>query len=163
MSPTVRHKYKYFHSTVQRAKYRRQKFHFLPFHVRPRNVKINLYWFLKNLWIASSPLFSLPLELQSLLSKGFILLSMRLALEMICIAFWMLFLILILSLVIKVWTSLRTARLSLFIIDFIWLSISSSCLLSDTVPSLFCEILLQTFCYSCNVWILSCKIQVETN
>ena len=44
MSPTNRHKYKYFHSTVQRAKYRRQKFHFcrLPFDVRPRNVKLNL-------------------------------------------------------------------------------------------------------------------------
>ena len=28
MSPTIRHKYKYFHSAVQRAKYRRQKFHF---------------------------------------------------------------------------------------------------------------------------------------
>ena len=39
MSPTIRHKYKYFHSTVQRAKDRRQKFHFcrLPFDVRPRN------------------------------------------------------------------------------------------------------------------------------
>ena len=39
-----RHKYKYFHSTVQRAKDRRQKFHFcrLPFDVRPRNVKLNL-------------------------------------------------------------------------------------------------------------------------
>ena len=44
MSPTIRHKYKYFHSTVQRAKDRRQKFHFcrLPFDVRPRNVKRNL-------------------------------------------------------------------------------------------------------------------------
>ena len=44
MSPTNRHKYKYFHSTVQRAKYRRQKFHFcrLPFDVRPRNVKLKL-------------------------------------------------------------------------------------------------------------------------
>ena len=44
MSPTYRHKYKYFHSTVQRAKDRRQKFHFcrLPFDVRPRNVKLNL-------------------------------------------------------------------------------------------------------------------------
>ena len=44
MSPTIRHKYKYFHSTVQRAKDRRQKFHFcrLPFNVRPRNVKLNL-------------------------------------------------------------------------------------------------------------------------
>ena len=44
MSPTIRHKYKYFHSTVQRAKDRRQKFHFcrLPFDVRPRNVKLNL-------------------------------------------------------------------------------------------------------------------------
>ena len=32
------------HSTVQRAKDRRQKFHFcrLPFHVRPHNVKLNL-------------------------------------------------------------------------------------------------------------------------
>ena len=28
MSPTIRHKYKYFHSTVQRAKDIRQKFHF---------------------------------------------------------------------------------------------------------------------------------------
>ena len=44
MSHTIRHKYKYFHSTVQRAKDRRQKFHFcrLPFDVRPRNVKLNL-------------------------------------------------------------------------------------------------------------------------
>ena len=44
MSPTIRHKYKYFHFTVQRAKDRRQKFHFfrLPFNVRPRNVKLNL-------------------------------------------------------------------------------------------------------------------------
>ena len=44
MSPTIRHKYKYFLSTVQRAKDRRQKFHFcrLPFDVRPRNVKLNL-------------------------------------------------------------------------------------------------------------------------
>ena len=44
MSPTIRHKYKYFHSTVQRAKDRQQKFHFcrLPFDVRPRNVKLNL-------------------------------------------------------------------------------------------------------------------------
>ena len=35
MSPTIHHKYKYFHSTVQRAKHRRQKFHFcrLPFDV----------------------------------------------------------------------------------------------------------------------------------
>ena len=44
MSLTNRHKYKYLHSTVQRAKDRRQKFHFcrLPFDVRPRNVKLNL-------------------------------------------------------------------------------------------------------------------------
>ena len=44
MSPTIRHKYKYFHSTVQRAKDRRQKFRLcrLPFDVRPRNVKLNL-------------------------------------------------------------------------------------------------------------------------
>ena len=44
MSPTHLHKYKSFHSTVQRAKDRRQKFHFcrLPFDVRPRNVKLNL-------------------------------------------------------------------------------------------------------------------------
>ena len=44
MSPTIHHKYKYFHSTVQRAKDIRQKFHFchLPFEVRPRNVKLNL-------------------------------------------------------------------------------------------------------------------------
>ena len=42
MSPTIRHKYKYFHSVVQRAKDRRQKFHFcgLPFDVRPLNVKL---------------------------------------------------------------------------------------------------------------------------
>ena len=45
MSPTIRDKYKYFHSTVQRVKDRRQKFHFcrLPFDVRPRNVKLNLF------------------------------------------------------------------------------------------------------------------------
>ena len=44
MSPTNRHKYKYFHSTLQRAEDRRQKFHFcrLPFDVRPHNVKLNL-------------------------------------------------------------------------------------------------------------------------
>ena len=44
MSPTIRHKYKYFHSAVQGAKDRRQKFHFcrLPFDVRPRNVKLYL-------------------------------------------------------------------------------------------------------------------------
>ena len=44
MSPTNRYKYKYFHFTVQRAKDRRQKFHFcrLPFDVRPLNVKLNL-------------------------------------------------------------------------------------------------------------------------
>ena len=45
MSPTNRHKYKYFHSTLQRATDRWQKFHFcrqLPFDVRPRNVKLNL-------------------------------------------------------------------------------------------------------------------------
>ena len=44
MSPTYRHEFKDFHSTVQRAKDRRQKFHFcrLPFDVRPRNVKLNL-------------------------------------------------------------------------------------------------------------------------
>ena len=44
MSPTIRHKYKYFHSTVQRAQNRRPKFHFrrLPFDVRPPNVKLNL-------------------------------------------------------------------------------------------------------------------------
>ena len=44
MSPTIRHKYKYFHSTVQRAKDRQQKFHFcrLPFEVRPQlNLSIN--------------------------------------------------------------------------------------------------------------------------
>ena len=44
MPPTIRYKYKYFHSAVQRAKDRRQKFHFcrLRFDVRPRNVKLNL-------------------------------------------------------------------------------------------------------------------------
>ena len=43
-SPTIRQKYKCFHSTVQRAKDRGRKFHFcrLPFDVRPRNVKLNL-------------------------------------------------------------------------------------------------------------------------
>ena len=41
---TIRHKNNYYHSAVQRAKDRRQKFHFcrLPFDVRPRNVKLNL-------------------------------------------------------------------------------------------------------------------------
>ena len=41
---TIHDKYKYFHSTVHRAKDRRQKFHFcrLPRDVRPRNVKRNL-------------------------------------------------------------------------------------------------------------------------
>ena len=44
MCPTIRHKYKYLHSTVQGAKDRRQKFHIcrLPSDVRPRNVKLNL-------------------------------------------------------------------------------------------------------------------------
>ena len=44
MSPTIRHKYKYFHSIVQRAMDRRQKFYFcrLPFDVIPPNVKLNL-------------------------------------------------------------------------------------------------------------------------
>ena len=44
MSPAIRHKYKYFHSTVQRAKDRRQKFHFcrLPFDVRLRNIKLDI-------------------------------------------------------------------------------------------------------------------------
>ena len=50
MSPTIRHKYKYLHSTVQRAKDRRQKFHFcrLQFDVRPRNVNFNLSNSVKN-------------------------------------------------------------------------------------------------------------------
>ena len=44
MSPTIRHKYKCFILTFQRAKDRRQKFHFcrLPFDLRPRNAKLNL-------------------------------------------------------------------------------------------------------------------------
>ena len=44
MFPTIRHKWKYFHSAAQRAKDRRQKFHFcrLQFDVRPRNGKLNL-------------------------------------------------------------------------------------------------------------------------
>ena len=44
MYPTIGHEYKYFHSTVQRAKDRPQKFHFcrLPLDVRQRNVKLNL-------------------------------------------------------------------------------------------------------------------------
>ena len=44
MSPTIHHKYKYFHSTVQKAKDRWQKFHFcrLLFDARPHNVKVNL-------------------------------------------------------------------------------------------------------------------------
>ena len=44
MSPTIRHKCKYFHSAAQRAKDRRQKFHFcrLQFDVRPLNGKLNL-------------------------------------------------------------------------------------------------------------------------
>ena len=44
MSSSIRHKYKYFHSTLKRAKDRRQKFHFcrLPFDVGPRNVRLNL-------------------------------------------------------------------------------------------------------------------------
>ena len=52
MSPTYRHKYKYFHSTVERAEDRQQKFHFcrLPFDVRPRNVKLNLSIFPKGTW-----------------------------------------------------------------------------------------------------------------
>ena len=43
MSPTIRHKYKYFHPTVQRAKAgQTAKVSFLPFDVRARNVKVNL-------------------------------------------------------------------------------------------------------------------------
>ena len=44
MSPTIHHKCKYFHSAAQRAKDRRQKFHFcrLQFDVRPLNGKLNL-------------------------------------------------------------------------------------------------------------------------
>ena len=44
MSPTIHHKYKYFHSTVQRVKDRRKRFRFchLPLDIRPRNVKFNL-------------------------------------------------------------------------------------------------------------------------
>ena len=44
MSPTIRHKYKYFHSTVERAKDTAKVSYFcrLPFDVRPRNVKLNL-------------------------------------------------------------------------------------------------------------------------
>ena len=44
MSPTIRHKCKYFPSAAQRAKDRRQKFHLcrLQFDVRPRNGKLNL-------------------------------------------------------------------------------------------------------------------------
>ena len=38
MSPTIRHKYKYFQSTVQRD----SKSFRLPFDVRPHNVKLNL-------------------------------------------------------------------------------------------------------------------------
>ena len=40
MSPTIRYKYKYFHSTVQGAE-DTAKVSFLPFDVRPRNVKLN--------------------------------------------------------------------------------------------------------------------------
>ena len=59
MSPTIRHKYKYFHSTVQRAKDRRQKFHFcrLPFDVRPRNVKLNLSRAFLFSWLDFLPAF----------------------------------------------------------------------------------------------------------
>ena len=45
MSPTIRHNTNIFTPLlIQRAKDRRQKFHFgrLPFDVRPRNVKLNL-------------------------------------------------------------------------------------------------------------------------
>ena len=43
MSPTIRHKYKYFHPTVQRAKAgQTAKVSFLPFDVRARGVKLNL-------------------------------------------------------------------------------------------------------------------------
>ena len=41
MSPTISHKYKYFHSTVQTAEDRRRKFHFLPFAVWC-NIMLNL-------------------------------------------------------------------------------------------------------------------------
>ena len=46
MSPTYRHKYKYFHSTVQRAKDRGQKFHFC--HLTYDHVTSNLTSLLKN-------------------------------------------------------------------------------------------------------------------
>ena len=42
MSPTIRRKYKYFHSTVQRAINTTAKVSFLPVDIRPRNVKLNL-------------------------------------------------------------------------------------------------------------------------
>ena len=62
MSPTIRHKYKYFHSTVQRAKDRRKKFHFcrLPFDVRPRNVKLNLSYDVKGRQVSTGNGASCP-------------------------------------------------------------------------------------------------------
>ena len=44
MSPTIFHKYKYFHSTVQRAKDRRQQFYFchLPFDVKSSLISLLL-------------------------------------------------------------------------------------------------------------------------
>ena len=71
MSPTIRHKYKYFHSAVQRAKYRRQKFHFcrLPFDVRPRNVKLNLSIFSSQtaaFWSANTSNFDSSASIEAL-------------------------------------------------------------------------------------------------
>ena len=42
MSPTIRHKCKYFHSAAQRAKDRRQKFHFAVCSLTYENVTANL-------------------------------------------------------------------------------------------------------------------------
>ena len=63
MSPTTRHNCKYFHSTVQTAKDRRQKFHFcrLRFDVRPRNGKLNLPNLSNLTSVRNVPLFDIPI------------------------------------------------------------------------------------------------------
>ena len=70
MSPTIRHKCKYFHSAAQRAKDRRQKFHFcrLQLHVRPRNGKLNLSIFL--IYLARALAILCKLVAQALVDAG---------------------------------------------------------------------------------------------
>ena len=75
MSPTIRHQYKYFHSTVQRGKDRRKKFHFcgLPFDVRPRNGKLNLSIAVKLVIITNE--FAVVIEVTVLSCDGLVVIT----------------------------------------------------------------------------------------